>query len=138
MENNQNKKPPVILIVAIVIFSLFNIFFGIAEEFLNEPIISFISELVLGAFVIFAIAYYNAQKKKEKIEEKPSDVFEDNLNKEIFQTSEKIEQQTHNAEHVINNEKCKNTIEKPSKNCSFCGAKNPASYKHCDCCGKKL
>lgn len=134
----QDKNTGKIILIVIIIFSIFG---SILEEiFLNSDlgftfssIFGFIMPVAFWIFVIFIIVTASKNKGKETTQNK--DIFDENIKVEIFNTHENIKQQQNNAEKIKDTEVI---IEKPNKECAFCGAKNPTSSKFCDCCGKKL
>lgn len=140
MDKKNKITIPAILIIAICVISFilevvpFSAF-GLSVVSVFLPIVL---EIAFWILIVFAIIRFSKNANKKVAETENKDIFEQNINENIFNTSDNIQKQTHQAEHVINNEKCEVIIEKPNKACSFCGAKNPTSAKFCDCCGKKL
>ncbi len=140
--SKPQKTGIIVIIVAIAIVAIIHEF---CVTFLTKTTFSIATALepvlfgLIGLLVLYSIVVGAKQSKKQKEDIKHSaDIFENSINHDIFKTSENLKETSHKAEHVINNEKCEVIIEKPTKKCSFCGASNPTSAKHCDCCGKRL
>ena len=128
-DKNQKKKTPAVAIVFVVFCVALDILseieFGTVVFEMVIPIIIFVM-----FFVFIAIAI--AKNKHKHSEGATEDIFEDNFKKELFE----LKKQNNPTQPEAQTEEV--VLQKYTKECKSCGAKNTEKAKHCDCCGKRI
>ena len=130
---NQNKKMPKFLIVILCIV-LFNVVEIVGSMF---PVL-YVPLFIISIIVIIIVD--KIKKSKNNTQETTQDIFEQNINQDIFNQSNQVTEKFDTIDNItICNDNCEHVQTTPlNKECKHCGAKNPNNAKHCDCCGNKL